>query len=275
MTVPPYACDTHIHVIGPYERYPKAPEIEEGCPEAPVAKMQEFLRVLGLTRAVIVHVSYAGTAPDVTLDAIAEMDGDARGVLILDPDTPDADMHRFTERGIRGARLTPQFGKAADARAVTALAEKIAPYGWHMLFMPSGPEQWLELAPLLGSLPVDVVIDHMAWRGWRVDVGLDQPGFKALLALAETGRAWIKLGGVSRMSQTDAPWSDVNPFAEALVEARPDRILWCSDWPHVRMWSTPMPDDDALLDWLAALDVPAGSAERILVDNPAALYGFD
>lgn len=272
---PPGACDTHIHVIGPFDRYPKAPQIAEDCPEAPASKMREFLRVMGLTRAVIVHVTFAGTRPDVTVDAIAEMDGRARGVVILDPNATEEEMKRLSDGGIRGARLTPHFGKAANADAVRELARKIAPFGWHMLFMPSGPEQWHELAPVFADLPVEVVIDHMAWRGWRIDGGLDQPGFKALLALAETGRVWIKLGGISRMSREPAFWPDTNPYAEALIDARPDRILWCSDWPHVRMWNKPMPDDDALLDWLGELDISDAAIGRILVDNPAALYGFD
>jgi 2-pyrone-4,6-dicarboxylate lactonase len=275
LKVPAGACDTHIHVIGPYDRYPKAPQIADDCPEAPAPMMRDFLRVMGLTRAVIVHVTFAGTRPDVTLDAIAEMSGDARGVVILDPDATEAEMRRLTDGGIRGARLTPQFGEQADVEAVVSLAEKIAPFGWHMLFMPSGPEQWLDLAPLLGRLPVDVVLDHMAWRGWRVEDGLDQPGFRALRDLADTGQVWIKLGGMYRSSRQPAPWSDLNPFAEALIEARPDRIIWCSDWPHVRMWDKPMPDDDALLDWLGQLAISEAMIRTILVDNPAALYGFD
>lgn len=274
LKVPAGACDTHIHVVGPYDRYPKAPDVADDCPEAPAPMMRELLRTLGLSRAVIVHVSFAGARPDVTLDAIAGMNGAARGVTILDPSADDAEMRRQTNGGIRGARLTPHFGQGADARGVRELAERIAPFGWHMLFMPSGPEQWLQLAPVFGDLPVDVVIDHMAWRGWQIDGGLDQPGFRALLALVETGRVWVKLGGISRMSRQPAPWPDTNRFAEALIDARPDRIIWCTDWPHVRMWNKPMPDDNALLDWLGELDITEGAIRRILVDNPAALYGF-
>lgn len=275
LRVPENACDTHIHVIGPYDRYPMVAERTYTCPEAPTQMVTEFLGIMGLNRAVIVHVTVSGMDPQVTLDAIADMDGNARGIVILDPDTSDAEMTRLTDCGIRGARLTPLFGDKIDAAAVTILADKIAPYGWHMLFMPSNPEEWLELAPLLGNLPVDVVIDHMAWRGWRVEDGLDQPGFKALRDLADTGRAWIKFGGMYRFSRELAPWPDLNPYAEAIAEARPDRVIWGTDWPHVRMWNTPMPDDDAILDWLGEVNFSEDLIEKILVDNPAAHYGFE
>ncbi len=274
LVAPAGACDTHIHVVGPYGRYPMVPERTFTSPEAPSEMMKGFLDVMGLDRAVIVHITVSGTDPAVTLDAIAEMNGQGRGIVILDAGATKADMERMDKGGIRGVRLTPLFGDQVDADTVTTLAAKIADLGWHMLFMPSDPEQWLRLAPLLGRLPVDVVVDHLAWRGWKAEDGLGQPGFKALMELAATGRAWMKLGGMYRYSREEAPWRDLVPYARAVIGECPDRIIWGSDWPHVRTWDFPMPDDDKILDWLLELDLDDAMIRKILVDNPAALYDF-
>jgi 2-pyrone-4,6-dicarboxylate lactonase len=275
LKVPAKACDAHIHVVGPFDRYPMVPQFDFTCPEATAPMMRDFLGVLGIQRAVIVHITFSGTDPQITLEAIAGMEGDARGVIILDLETPDVEMERLTEGGIRGARLTPLFGEEISAKSFTTLANKIVPYGWHIQYMPADPDQWLALAPLLRALPVDVVIDHMAWRTWKVGEGLDQPGFKALRDLMESGKVWVKLGGMYRCSREPAPWPHTFAFGRALVETNPDRVVWGSDWPHVRMWNTPMPEDDAILDWLGELDLDDAAIAKILVDNPAALYGFD
>lgn len=275
LKAPAGACDTHIHVVGPYAKYPLVPERTFTSPEAPYEMLREFIDVMGMDRVVIVHVTVSGTDPAVTLDALAELGDRGRGIVILDVEASDSEMQRMHDGGIRGARLTPLFGGPVDANTVTTLAAKLADYGWHMLFMPSDPEQWLTLAPLLGQQPVDVVVDHMAWRGWQVEDGIDSPGFRALRDLARTGRAWIKFGGMYRFSREEAPWSDLNPFAMAMVEDCPDRLIWGTDWPHVRTWDFPMPEDHAILDWLSDLGLDDAMIHKILVDNPAQLYGFE
>jgi predicted TIM-barrel fold metal-dependent hydrolase len=130
------------------------------------------------------------------------------------------------------------------------------------------------LAPVLATLPVEVVIDHMAWRGWKVEEGIDQPGFRALRDLIGTGRAWVKLGGIYRYSRQDEPWSDLMPYSRTLIEDRSDRILWCTDWPHVRCWDHTMPNDASLLEWLADVAGDDATTSKILVENPAKLYDF-
>ena len=186
LKAPAGACDTHIHVVGPYAKYPLVPERTFTSPEAPYEMLREFIDVMGMDRVVIVHVTVSGADPAVTLDALAELGDRGRGIVILDMEASDSEMRRMHDGGIRGARLTPLFGGPVDANTVNSLAAKLADYGWHMLFMPSDPEQWLTLAPLLGQQPVDVVVDHMAWRGWQVEDGPDSPGFRALRDLART-----------------------------------------------------------------------------------------
>ncbi len=272
--LPPGACDTHVHVLGPYEKYPLSPDRSYTAPEAPVEKLAAFLDAMGTDRVVIAHVTAQGTDMSVTLDAIRELGERARGFAILGSDVSDAELRHMHDGGIRGTRLTPLFGAEVTAETLDETARKIAPFGWHLVYAPSGPAQWLDLAPRLSTLPCDVVIDHMAWRGYTLDGGLDQPGFRALLDALATGRCWLKLAAQHRYSKTVAPYPDLAPYVAAVLEARPDRIVWATDWPHVRAWDEAMPADADLVDWILEWGLDEATRNRILVDNPAVLYGF-
>lgn len=129
----------------------------------------------------------------------------------------------------------------------------------------------LELEPVIDGLPVPFVIDHMG----RIDAaaGLEQPPFARLLALTARENCWVKLSGADRISAASAPFRDAVPFARALLAAAPDRVLWGTDFPH------PLPrhavqEDRDLLDLLPLLG-DAVQLRKLLVDNPARLYGFD
>ncbi len=274
LKLPPGACDTHVHVLGPYDTYPMSPERSYTVPEAPVGKLAEFLDVMGTDRVVIAHVTAHGTDISVTLDAIAALGERARGFAIVAPDVSDPELKRLNDGGIRGTRLTPLFGAEVTAETLAETARRIAPLGWHLVYAPSGAEQWLDLAPRLGALPCDVVIDHMAWRGYTLDGGLGQPGFRALIDALATGRVWLKLAAPHRYSTAAAPYPDLAPYVAAVIEARPDRMIWATDWPHVRVWDAPMPSDADLVDWILDWRLDDATRHRILVDNPAALYGF-
>jgi predicted TIM-barrel fold metal-dependent hydrolase len=136
-------------------------------------------------------------------------------------------------------------------------------------FLAKGP-QLVELEPRIAALPCDAVIDHIGMI--RPSDGQAQPAFQALLRLVRRG-CWVKLSGAYRLSAEAPPYRDLAPFARELVAARPDRILWASDWPHVFVKGT-MPNTTDLLDLLAEWVPDADTRRRILVDNPAALFGF-
>jgi predicted TIM-barrel fold metal-dependent hydrolase len=274
LALPPGACDTHVHVLGPYEKYPLSPARTYTAPEAPVEKLAGFLDAMGCERVVIAHVTAHGTDMSVTLDAIRVLGGRARGFAILEPDISHAELQRLHDGGIRAARLTPLHGAEVTTDTLVETANRIAPLGWHLVYAPSGADQWLDLAPRLGGLACDVVIDHMAWRGYALDGGLDQPGFRALLDALATGRCWLKLAAPHRYSKTAPPYPDLATYVGAVLEARPDRMIWASDWPHVRVWDEPMPNDADLVDWILDWGLDDAARHRILVDNPAALYGF-
>ncbi len=276
LVLPAAACDTHVHVLGPYDRYPMIEERGYTAPEAPVEKLAAFLDTMGLERCVIAHVTAHGLDMSVTLDAIAALDGRARGVAMLAADVADDELDRLHAGGIRGVRLTPLFGDEVTPAAIERLCARIARLGWHLVYAPHDIAGWLDIAPRLAGLPVDVVVDHLAWRGWSVDdeAGTDQPGFRAVIDVLAAGNCWLKLAAPHRYYKGDAPWPRVTPYARAMVAARPDRLIWGSDWPHVRVWDHPMPDDSDLVDWIGEWAADEATRKLILVDNPAQLYGF-
>jgi predicted TIM-barrel fold metal-dependent hydrolase len=278
VALPPGACDTHVHILGPYDMFPMVEDRGYTAPEAPVAKLKEMMATLGLSRCVIVHVTAHGDQLRVTLDALRQLRPNARGIAVFDPNTADLEMNLMHAGGIRGIRLTPLMGDDPSYEDLERLAKRIARLDWHLVLMPSGRESWRKLAPRLKDLPVEVVLDHFAWRGWDIadPSGVKQPGFQAVLEAAKSGRCWVKLAGPERFDLSHDPQHpNVRRYAEALIEAAPDRLIWGSDWPHVRCWDHPVPDDAGLVELLAGWIPDSALRNRILVDNPARLYGFN
>lgn len=268
---PPRACDCHCHVIAPLDKYPLVAERRYTPPEATLEAYAQVLDTLGLERTVIVQPSVLGTDNGATLEAMAALGARARGVAVVDADVADAELERLHEAGIRGLRLNVLFGGGVGFEAMERLAARIAPMGWHLQLLVDARDL-AALAPRLRALPVDIVVDHMGHMSTAH--GIDHPGFQALLALVREGACWVKLSGNYRISAAGPPYADAAPFARALIEAGPGRMVWGTDWPHPAL-EGPMPNDGALLD--AVFDfAPDDALQRaILVDNPATLYGFD
>ena len=153
------------------------------------------------------------------------------------------------------------------------MAKRIARLGWHIQMFIDAQNQLDDLLPALRELPVDLVIDHMGH--FQPDAGIDHPSFRKMLGLIEDGRCWVKLSGAYRASNDAPAWSDMTAYAKALIATRPDRMVWATDWPHVMLWDKPVPEGADLLDWALSWDVDDATMKQILVDNPAALYGFD
>ena len=192
----------------------------------------------------------------------------------MNSDTTDAELRRLHEAGARGFRVNlvdpggMPFGGLDEIRHMAA---RVAPLGWHAEFLVHVHDA-PDFAALARSLPIDAVVGHLGYMSARC--GLDHPGWDAFLGLVEEGRCWVKLTGPYRITQEpDLPYGDVAPYAWALADTRPDRLLWGSDWPHV-MIRQPMPNDAAFLDLLGEWVPDEAARRRILVDNPARLYGF-
>lgn len=267
---PPLSCDCHFHIFGPYDAFPLDPGRHYDPPAALIPQYRRVADALGIGRMVIVQPSVYGTDNRATLDAARQFGLDrARVVAVVDPSITDAELRALHDGGTRALRFNLVSGNGSPVEALEAMARRIAPLGWHMQLYVSGAV--LErLAPQVAALPVEVVIDHMG--GVKTADGIDAPGFQALLRLLRGGRAWVKLCGY-RISSAGPPFEDVAPFARALFAAAPDRCLWGTDWPHPSLTEW-MPEDGALLDLLGQWIPGEADRRRVLVDNPARLYGF-
>lgn len=272
LQAPPLACDTHMHILGPFDRFPMSEVRGYTPPEATLEQYLALQETLGLERAVVVHPSAYGTDLRVTEDAVARMNGRARGIAVVEPTISDSELDRLNEAGFRGLRFTTLLKGGADVAGIATMADRVARLGWHIQLFVDGPNHLEGLIPVLRNLPVDVVIDHMGH--FRPEDGVQHPGFQSLLGLMREGRCWTKLSGGYRVSNAPGTFADTLDFATALIEARPDRVVWASDWPHVMLWEKPMPDPAETLDWALGWGVGEATMQRILVDNPAELYGF-
>jgi predicted TIM-barrel fold metal-dependent hydrolase len=204
------------------------------------------------------------------LDALATGRGRYRGVALLRAGDDVSLVRRFDAAGICGVRFSFMSHLGfADLNAARAIIAMVEPFGWHVAIHVSGTGL-LDLGDFIAAIPAPVVIDHMA----RPDIaeGEEGPVISGLLRLLDSGRVWVKLSGAERLSKAHAPYDDVAPMVRRLIAHAPERLLWGSDWPHVNLHG-PMPDDGDLVDFLGRLTTPE-LRQRILVDNPAALFGF-
>ncbi|HEY6821088.1 MAG TPA: amidohydrolase family protein [Burkholderiales bacterium] len=268
---PPLACDAHCHVFGPAAKFPYDPKAAYHPPDAPFASLQELHKKLGLERAVIVHASCHGPDMRATLDAIARSGGKYRGTAIIDESYTDKDFQKMHDGGIRGVRFNfvKHLGGRPDMGFFARTVERVEAMGWHLiLHLDAG--DLIELRELLMKIPVPMVIDHMG-RVKAAD-GLDAPAFRTLLGFMRQETFWVKVCGAERVSSMGPPFTDAVPFARALIDAAPDRILWGTDWPHPNVkW---MPNDGDLVDLFPMMAPAPELQKKILVDNPARLYGF-
>lgn len=266
---PPGACDCHFHIFGPYERFPL--HAGRGY-DPPAASVEDYLAMagaVGLQRMVVVQASVYGTDNRATLDAVQRFGVDrARAVAVIDDRFDDAALRQLDAAGVRGVRFNLVSGNSTPEHQLDVLAQRIAPLGWHIQIYADG-DRLAELAPRLTRLPVDVVIDHLG--GVRTEHGTGHPHFHALLRLLDLGRAWVKLCSY-RASSKGAPWDDAGDNVGTLAAAAPERCVWGTDWPHPGM--DPVPDAGLLLDQLFTWVSDPDARQRILVDNPARLYGF-
>lgn len=272
--LPPGACDCHVHVFGPSARYPFAPDRAYTPPEASFQIYQAVMGDLGLSRAVLVQPSVYGTDNRAMLDTLRRAGPNVRGVAVIEArdDCGKDDLAALDAAGVRGVRVNTLFPGALDIDDLEELTARIAPFGWHLQMLIDAAKS-PDFVKRLGRLPAPTVIDHLGHMpaGTRPD----HPGFQALLGLLREGQTWVKLSAPYRLSARGGPpYDDVRPLVEAVLEAAPDRVVWGSDWPHPAI-DGPKPHPASLLnplfDWVDDADL----AHRVLVDNPARLYGFD
>ena len=267
--LPPGACDAHCHVFGPAARFPYAPNRRYTPPDAPKEMLRALHDHLGVARAVIVQASCHGTDNAAMLDAIASDPQRYRGVAIVDDGFTDRDYDALHVGGVRGVRFNfvKHLGGAPDMGVFARVVDRIKARGWHVVLHLDAPDI-APLSAMIRRLPLPFVIDHMG----RVPAaaGLDQPGLRALIELSRLENCWIKVCGAERIAMP--PYDQAVPIARALVEAAPERVLWGTDFPHPN--ATHEADEADLVDLVPRYAPDALAQRRLLVDNPARLYGF-
>ena len=284
--VPANACDCHTHIFGDPQKFPfysgRVYTPEPALPE----EMSALHRALHLERVVIVTPSIYGTDNSATLYGMKARGATARGVAVIDEKTSEGDLDAMGRAGIRGIRINlstvGQDDPAIGRRRLQASIDRMKRRNWHIQ-MYTSPAVIAGIKDLVLSSPVPVVFDHFG--GAETARGLQQPGFADLVELVKAGKAYVKISGAYRASTKAPDYPDLAPFAKALIAANADRIVWGTDWPHPN--SNPPPghsatdltpvfqvDDGRLMNLLAVWAPDAAVRKKILVDNPARLYGF-
>jgi len=287
-TVPAGACDCHAHVFGPYDRFPLAPDRPYTPGEARLDDLRAMHEALGVERVVIVAASPYGTDNAAIVDALRRLDGAGRGVVALDPDAlADADLAGMHAAGVRGVRINLASVGDEDPEAAApilrATARAVARLRWHV-DLHAGLDVVAALKETISTSPAPTVVDHFGLAD--PDAGPAHPGFAALRDLAASGAAYVKLSAPERITD-DPDGHGVAALARALLDAAPDRMLWASDWPHTgggphgggardpdRVEPFRSVDDAHALERLHAWTHDDDEARRVLVTNPARLYGF-
>jgi len=284
--VPASACDCHTHIHGDPAKFPffagrvYTPEL--ASPE----EMSALHKALHIERVVIVTPSVYGTDNSSTLFGMTARGPTARGVAVIDDKTPESDLDAMNKAGFRGIRLNLATGGVNDPTVgrprFSAAVERVTARGWHVQLFTS-LAMISAIKDLVATSPVPVVFDHFG--GAQAALGVGQPGFADLLELVKSGKAYVKISGAYRASKLGPDYADATPLAQALIAANADRIVWGTDWPHPDPVTPPgkqisdvtplfQIDDGRLLNQLPAWAPDAAIRKKILVDNPAQLYGF-
>jgi predicted TIM-barrel fold metal-dependent hydrolase len=269
-TLPANATDCHMHLFGTAPTYPYVEERDYTPSEAGVAAARALYKTLSIGRVVVVQPSVYGTDNRCQLEFGAQLGLPFRAVIVPPPGSSERDMADFHAKGVRGIRYILAHPGGLDLAGLERAADGAFERGWHLEFLLK-PHQLLELAPRFAKLRCPVSFDHLAFM--KADEGIEQPAFQALLGLLQDGNSWIKLSGAYRVSGVAEHYEAVLPLARKIMDTRPDRVVWGSDWPHVGQMAK-MPRTTPLLDLLRDWVPEEAEQNRVLVDNPAVLYGF-
>jgi len=272
IVLPKNATDCHCHLFDDPVKYPMMNNPAYLPPKVNVADYMKVINTIGIERAVIVHANVYGLDNSLALDVIASAPDRFRAIGLVDETISDNELERLHLGGVRGFRcnLVNQIGLSLDA--AKKLAHRVKQFNWHTQFLLD-VEKFPNLIETFSDFPIDVVVDHMGRP--IIEQGIQAKGFQGLISFLKTGKGWSKLSAPYRTSKDPLFYRDIVPFAQALVEAVPDRLVWGFDWPHVNMaQGKPMPDDGELVNQIGQWIQNPNSMQLIMVDNPNRLYGF-
>jgi D-galactarolactone isomerase len=272
LDAPAAACDCHHHIYD--ARFPASPHWHQGFPPgATVADYRLLQRRLGTTRSVVVQPSTYGIDNRCLVDALGQLGPASRGVAVVDTDVKDTELRTLTDAGVRAIRVnfvSPQTWGTTTPEMLTSLATRVSLFGWHVQILMTG-DQIVAHESVIRSLPTKVVIDHLG-RIAEPD-GIRHPGFSAVRRMLDGGQTWVKVTEPYEDSKLGPPYADSSEVARAYVQAASERVLWGTDWPHPTQRDS-KPDDALLVDLLTDWAPDERMRRRILVDNPAELFGF-
>jgi 2-pyrone-4,6-dicarboxylate lactonase len=272
-TLPTGACDCHVHVIGPAERFPFVPS-HAGRADAPKAMLETMHQTIGVDRCVIVHGSTHGVDLSATLDAMETGGGRYRAVVLVKDAITDERLEDLHAAGVRGVRYSTTLGgKGLETGSIERMAQRITAFGWHMV-LHMKRDDIVTYADFLKRLPVPLVFDHMAGID-SASGGVDQEAFQLLLSHLKDRNDWAKISGIEKVSNQLYPFEDAATFAKELISAAPDQVIWGTDWPHPNVRPEGRTNDGDLVDLIPSFAPDAETQRKLLVDNPARLYGFE
>ena len=284
--IPPGACDCHTHIHGDVEKFPFfAGRVYTPEPASP-EEMSALHKALHMERVVVVTPSVYGTDNSSSQYGMMARGATARGVAVIDDKTPESDLDAMHKAGFRGIRLNLATGGTNDPTIgrtrLQAGIERVKARGWHVQ-MFTNLAIISAIKDIVAASPVPLVFDHFG--GAQAALGVEQPGFADLVELVKSGKAYVKISGAYRASKLAPDYADCISLAQALIAANADRIVWGTDWPHPDSVTPPgkqptevtplfQIDDGRLLNQLPVWAPDAAVRKKILVDNPAKLYGF-
>jgi predicted TIM-barrel fold metal-dependent hydrolase len=273
--LPSGSIDCHAHICGPENLFPYSSNRIYTPHNALLTDYESLLSCLGVDRAVLVQPSIYGEDNSALIQAIQTNPEKFRGVAVVNEAISEIEIERLHSIGIRGVRCN--IVDLADAKGVLPLtnlkklAEKIAPWGWHIELLMHVNE-FSDIATSFHNFPVQIVLGHLGYQSCQL--GIHTKGFQGLLALMREGRAWVKFTAPYRISTfSQMPYDDVHLFAQTILENNPHQIVWGTDWPHV-MVKHAMPNDADLCDLFFNWVADESLRELILIKNPERLYGF-
>ncbi len=276
LKAPAGACDTHCHIFGPPHAFPYAEGRRYTPPAAPVEHYLQMLDAIGVDRGIVVQPNVHATDNRVSINAIAESAGRLKGVGRIDDDTSDSELADMDAGGIRGIRFEFVRGRpgSSDLELFDRMIARVRPLGWHVE-LHVDPDVFVELEDWFRALDdVVCVVDHFARI--KTGDGIGQPGFKLLLDLMQRDNYWTKISGADERGPSPWPYPDVAPFAHALIDVAPDRLMWGTNWPHSNIFELGKTANDGLmLDLMLDFAPDEATRNKILVANPARLFGFD
>lgn len=275
LAAPAGACDAHSHVFGPFDTFPPREPSTYALPDAPPAIHAAARAAMGISRGVLVQPAPYGMDASAMLHAVSQSNGALKGIAIADETVSGETLADWSARGVKGLRFVEmraptgqRYPGSVGFDALVRLAPRMREHGLHAQLWASATT-YAEHLPALSKLGLPLVLDHLASPD--MPAGPDAPSFRAVLNALRDGSVWVKLT-LCRVARDAPGYREARPFHDACIVANPERLLWGSDWPYVRL--QPAPDAGAMLDLFADWTADPALAQRILVENPQALYGF-